>query len=167
MFLWLKSLPTPRSRLEAEREVYSVLLIHQPRRIAEYTLTDDCTSRTCIQSLIDDFPELRRETVFDFQENNKQSYSLTDYLPPTIGDEFMSSGENPQFYQRISFSRIGFDSFLTQALVLVEDCRGEGCFDGTRDSIYSMGNLIFLQKIGDLWMIQNEQEAWLIEEIPH
>ena len=163
-FLWFKSLPTPSSRLEAEQMVYKVLLAHEPHFIGEYTLSGyDCTSKTCVQSLLEDFPKLKRQTIVDFQANDKQSYPLKDYLPLTIGNGVINPAKNELNRQQISLSRIAFDPFLTQALVLVEDCRGEGCFDSAINSMYSIGSFIFLLKVNDKWIIQKEKDAYLIE----
>jgi len=163
VFSWFKSLPDPTLRLEAERSVYAVLLAKQPPYFAEYTLSGhDCTSK-CVQYLLDVFPKLKRQTIIDYQANDRQPYALKDYLPSTINNEFVNPNKNKQYGQQISFSRIAFDPFLTQALVLVEDCRGDGCFDSSINSMYSIGTYIFLQKWNDEWIIQQEEPSYLIE----
>jgi len=61
----------------------------------------------------------------------------------------------------IYFSRIGFDSYLTQALVVREEyfgCNSNG------DCSYGRGSLLFLEKLNDKWVIKRELEWWLTED---
>ena len=179
--------PAPDELLNAEQKVYSALLTDQRKaynidpgkfQIVEYTNSGELRGNTPSDSAgysleldIDKFPQLQPETWADFQENNKTSYPINEYLPSTADvilvnpDNFeTNSGANSDhFYWWVSFSRIGFNSSLTQALVLVGDCRGESCYNTTSVSIYSQGSYVLLQQKNGEWEIQSYQEAWFIE----
>jgi hypothetical protein len=64
--------------------------------------------------------------------------------------------QNAELQWWMSFSRIGFNSSLDQALVVVEEyavCQNSVCEFG-------MGNFILLHKIHDEWTIQEYLEIW-------
>lgn len=175
MFLRHKS-SDPAARLAAEREVYSRLLLEQKnadikvQQIVEYTNSGQLQGNIPIDSAglsasfnIGEFPDLQRETWIDFQEQNKVSYPIEDYLPSTVNMLLIDPVNSEQLYWWLSYSRVGFNSSLTQALVLVGDCRGESCYDSTSTSMYSQGYYVFLQKENEEWTIQGQQDSWFIE----
>lgn len=175
MFLRHKS-SDPAARLAAEREVYSRLLLEQKnadikvQQIVEYTNSGQLQGNIPIDSAglsasfnIGEFPDLQRETWIDFQEQNKVSYPIEDYLPSTVNMLLIDPANSEQLYWWLSYSRVGFNSSLTQALVLVGDCRGESCYDSTSTSMYSQGYYVFLQKENEEWTIQGQQDSWFIE----
>ena len=113
--------------------------------------------------VIDGFTDLQRKTLTDYLEKNEDSYPIKGFLPPTANVKLVNPANGEQLYWWVSFSRIGFNSSLTQALVLVEDCRGDLCFDGSGDFMYRQGYYVFLQKENGEWIIKDQLEAWLIE----
>jgi hypothetical protein len=185
-FLLLRQKPAPEpssaARLEAEREVYAALLASliypdDASKIEEYTLIeeyttigetqdDTCTLKgSCYPFVDDDLSELQQSTLTDFLKNNTQSYPLRDYLPSTIDNSLLTVDNQKTYWWRLSFSRIGFDSSLTQALVLVGDCRGDGCFSSDGEVTYrSRGTVLLFQKVNSIWIVQNEAQSWLTEK---
>jgi len=173
MLLLLKSFPTSlpalASRLEAEREVYFTLLANERVSdgiypIVEYTTLGELqewTSKGFARFIADGLPEIRRETLVDFQKNNERPYPVKDYLPiaPIFDMRLINPAENLELRWWMSFSRIGFDPSLTQAVVFVEDYAG--CNAGTCS--YGTGNFILLQKIDGKWIIQNYLDVWHLE----
>lgn len=161
-----KDLPTPASRLEAEREIYAVLIaefldgeviLNLP--IAEYTTLGEYGGTGMdedIFSRLADSDQVKRETVRNLEESNKQSYLIKDYLPVSIAEHLI----RPQNW-RLSFSRIGFDQYLTQALVVREHYLG--C-DMDGNCPYGMGGLVFLKNILGQWVIQGEFGQWIAED---
>ena len=157
---------TPVARLAEEREVYLVLLADESVSdgiypIVEFTTLGDlkeCSSRDCTQFIFDGLPEIRRTTVVDFQRNNSQSYPVQEYLPsaPAFDVRLVDPAENGELLWRMSFSRIGFNSSLDQALVIVEEyaaCQHGACEYGT-------GNFVLLHKVNEEWTIQDYLEIW-------
>ncbi len=180
IFVFLRqNQPSPAEILQAEHEVYSLLLLDQKNaysdvtdklQIVEYTNYGELQGNIPLDSAgihgsfdMDEFPNLQRTTWMDYQKKNKVSYPVKDYLPSPADVIFVDPSNGKQLYWWVSFSRIGFNSSLTQALVLVGDCRGASCYDSTSISMYSMGNYVFLQKTGGKWNIQGRQEVWFIE----
>ena len=171
--------PTPAELLKAEQEVYAALLQDQKNaysdptdtlQIIEYTNSGELRGNTPLDSAgyhLDfdpqEFPDLNRKTWIDFQEKNQISYPIKEYFPASAEVLLVDPTNGEQLYWWVSFSRIGFDPSLTQALVLVGDCRGEACFDSTSESMYSMGDYIFLQKENGEWIVKDWQDAWFIE----
>lgn len=171
--------PAPAEILQAEHEVYSLLLLDQKNaysdvtdklQIVEYTNYGELRGNTPLDSAgihgsfdMDEFSNLQRTTWLDYQKKNQVAYPIKDYLPSPADVIFVNPSKGEQLYWWVSFSRIGFNSSLTQALVLVGDCRGTSCYDTTSISMYSMGNYVFLQKIDGKWNIQGRQEVWFIE----
>jgi hypothetical protein len=180
-FLWFKSLPRPESRLRAEREIYALLFDNLKgqesiSQIEAYTLIDEftsmgqgefqtCSSKWCTQFIVDGLPQLSRNTLMDFLDNNRQSYPIKDYFSPTVGNLVGNPAKTSKTYWwRLSFSRIGFNPLLTQALVLVGDCRGDACFAITGEHMYGTGEFILLHKSAGKWVIQKESQAWITEK---
>jgi len=180
--------PTPAEVLQAEQDIYSLLLENQRNdyfgihvdkfQIVEYTNSGEFKENIPADSAFSsigfdtkNFPNLKRETWSDFKEKNKTSSSIKDYLPITLdiilvnpsGVGINNGTNDKEFYWWVSFSRIGFDSSLTQALVLVVDCRGESCYQSTKFSMYNIGAYMFLEKEKENWKIKKRQGAWLIE----
>ena len=178
-----QSLPTPTSRLSAEREIY-LTIIHgvlgifpeELLEVREYTHIDEltilgegefqgCTSEWCTQFIANRMPNLKQDTLIDFQKQNRQSFSIKDYLPPIIENSLMHPDDIQQITRHISFSRIGFNSSLTQALVIVEDCHGDGCSNGSGD-IYSIGDFLLFRKYNGEWVVEYRFNAWITELAP-
>jgi len=159
VFARLRPNPSPITRLEAEREVLATLLADPAySEVKVFPIAQDTTLGRFEESIsLEDFPstfaglpQVKRETLFDFQEINSQPYPIQDYLPTNVE----TTGESQTWW--ISFSRVGFDSSLTEALVLIEehlDCHEGNCSYGT-------GNLVFLQKIDNKWGIQDRFMYW-------
>lgn len=157
VFLQSKYKPTSDALLQAEQEVF-VILLKDLSFIEgdEYPILEHTTLGRVQEIAELEFNMfINSDTVSNFQENNKQNYSVKDYLPPTI-DISLNPVESQETYWWISFSRAGFNSSLTQALISYEDhleCTNEGCPYGT-------GNLIFLQKVFGKWIIQDRYIYW-------
>ena len=186
MFVLLTlSRPTPAELLKAEREVYSAVLQDMRNaysieinkfQVAEYTSPEELKGYFPEDSAgysvdFTEIPDLKKETWKDYQEKNKVSHPIENYLPFTLdvilvdpsGVGIDNGTNDKRFYWWISFSRIGFNSSLTQALVLIGDCRGESCFGNSNVSMYSQGYYVFLEKEKEEWTIRNQQRNWLIE----
>lgn len=171
--------PTPEEISKAEQEVYSILLQKQQYayndptdvfQILEYTNSGELQGNTPGDSAgfhsefdAKEFPGLQQNTWSDYQEKNKVSYPIKDFLSPEENVTFVNPANGNQLHWWISFSRIGFNSSLTQALVLVGDCRGEACYDPAGIFMYSQGFYVTLQKKNGKWEIQDQQAAWFIE----
>jgi hypothetical protein len=163
-FFWFKPKITPISRLEAEQEIYSILLADKSiggekiNPILEHTTLgefQESTSEKSVKFIMDGLPVLKRETLVDFQENNKASYPIKDFLPLTNNDPLIHPNDNQQIWW-VSFSRIGLNSSLDQALVIAElyaACKNGFCEYGT-------GNFILLHKESGRWYIQEQLEIW-------
>jgi len=181
--VWLdKSLPSQSARLDAEREVYSVLFdsniynhistdyipeIKNHTLVDEYTSLGEareCISEECTQYVIEKLPEIEWQTLTDFQENNNQSYQVKEYFSPAIFNSYVKIDNSKNYERRLSFSRIGFNRFLTQALALVGDCLGDACFDNAGEFMYSMGDFFLLSKIGQKWVVQDSTGYYLSEK---
>lgn len=106
VFLFLRRQPSPEARLQAEREIYSVLFDSmispdEKATIKDFTLIDKYTSlgdtqgctpeNSCYPSIVEDLPQLRQATLADFQEKKKQPYLFEDYLPSTIDKSLLLS----------------------------------------------------------------------------
>ncbi len=157
------SLPNPSDRLESEKEIYSLLLagIYSNGGIPliEYTTLGYPTYSGFSE---EDFSlwnnknhNLKQETFANFVEINQQSYSIREYLPREISDQIKGQQD-----MLVSLSRIGFNSQLTQSLVVKKS--GMGC-DNKGDCCYSEGSVLFLQKIHDQWIIKDELMNWIEE----
>jgi hypothetical protein len=171
--------PSPAEILKAEHEVYSFLLEDQKNaygdetdqlQIVEFTnsgelqgsrLADSAGYRASLDG--NNFPKLQHSTLVDFQEKNQISHPIKNYLPSTANVLYVNPSNGEQKYWWVSFSRAGFNASLTQALVLVGDCRGEACYDSNGIFMYSMGDYVILQKKNGAWTIQDRQPAWFTE----
>lgn len=180
-----KQPPTPAELLKAEQEVYTALLLYQKgtysseyvygtvidkHQLIEYTNSGELQGNTPMDSAgyhgdfdIEKFPDLQQKTWTDYQEKNKVSYPIKEFLPSTADVVLVNPANGEQLYWWVSFSRIGFNSSLTQALVLVGDCRGELCYNDAGVFMYSQGFYVFLQKKYGKWIIKDRQDAWFIE----
>lgn len=160
----LKPRPDPVARLEAERAVLAVLLADPSYSevkifpVAEFTTLGRFEESNPMQDFSASFaglPEAKRETLIDFRDNNKQPYPIRDYLPTAIETTIKNNTGSEQTWW-ISLSRVGFDSSLAEAVVLIEehlDCHEGNCSYGT-------GNLVYLQKIDNAWIIQDQFMYW-------
>jgi hypothetical protein len=159
-------LPDATSRLDAERGIYAVLIRDflngediPNLPIAEYTtlgkyggagIDEDIFSR------LDDSDQVKQETLRDLEDKNKQFYLIKGYLPLSVAEGLIA----PQTW-RLSFSRIGFDPYLTQALVVREHYLG--C-DNEGNCPYGIGGLVLLKNILGKWVIQGEFGQWIAED---
>src|SRR5688572_19584743 len=91
--------PIPAELLKAEQEVYTALLLDQKNaysdptdtfQVIEYTNSGELQGNTPGDSAgyhlefdLNEFPDLQRKTWTDYQEKNKVSYSIKEFLPPT------------------------------------------------------------------------------------
>jgi hypothetical protein len=172
-------------RLKAEQEVYYVLFLYQAgtytneyvygtvinqQQLIEYTNsgklkgnTPDARKGGNVDFVRDEYPNLQYETQRDYEEINKISYPIKDFLPPTVDVTLVNPADGKQLYWWTSFSRIGFNSSFTQALVLVGDCRGELCYDRTAEFMYSQGFYLVLQKENGKWAVKDRIDSWFIE----
>jgi hypothetical protein len=176
--------PTPAELLQAEQEVYAALLSYQnstytseyvygtvidKHQLVEYTNSGELQGNTPLDGagypadFDDGFSSLQQSTWKDYEEKNKVSLPIKELLPPTADVVFVDPANGEQLYWWVSFSRIGFNFSLTQALVLVGDCRGDACFDSTGEFMYSMGDYFLLGKVDGKWVIQDSTMAWLTE----
>ena len=163
-FAWRRSDPAPIARVEAEREVLATLLADpsyseiEALPIAAHTALGQFEESNSIEDFPSTFaglPEAERETLYDFRENNRQSYPIQGYLPTSVETIATGNSGDEQTWW-ISFSRAGFNSSLTEALVLVEehfDCREGNCSYGT-------GTFVFLQKADSGWIIRDRFMYW-------
>lgn len=180
-FLFLKSsggstaapTPSPILRLEAEQEVFSVLFMlevfpDKESQIEPYTSLGDSLFKPNEEAdfVRNGFPDLNEEIIVDFQQNNMQPFPINDYLPSRIDDAFLNPLKDPQTSRQISISRAGFNSQLTQALILVGDCYGDACFSDTGKFMYSTGTYFFLQNYNGKWAIRDKLYAWIAELPP-
>ena len=159
-------LPSSSARLEAEKDIYHMLLVDASYNdsvecipLADFTTLggfDEQISKKNVPLIVDGFPLIKRETFVDLKDKNKQSYGIRDFLPSQISKKMIGQ----QGYW-ISFSRIGFDSYLTQAIVAREQY--SGCNSNGYCS-YSFGELFFLQNVDDKWIIKDRLNWWLAEE---
>lgn len=158
-----RPLPDASARLEAEREIYAVLIsdfldgediLDFP--IAEYTTLGEYGGTGSIFSRLADSGVLKQETVRDFEESNQESYPIRDYLPLSIAGRLV----RPQSW-RLSFSRIGFDPYFTEAVVVREHYLG--C-DADGNCPYGTGAVMLLKNILGTWVIQGDFGQWLMED---
>ena len=155
----------PVSRLGAEREIYSALT-SENYIFEEYTTMGDLDlSEEIIQYIKGEAPGIKDDTLADFQGKNSQSYLLKDYLPTNASYMFLSDGEVKQFYDDWeafskqhpnvhvinSFSRVGFNSTFTQAVVWI----GSKAKTSDVPFEYIGDELIYIfQRIGNRWIEQ-------------
>ena len=92
-----------------------------------------------------------RATALNFQENNRQSYLIQNYLPPAHNYILLSANDIQQRPDGgwVSLSRIGFNSNFTQALVLLsQNAKVKGSVDICNE-FYEV-----LQKANGTWDLQ-------------
>ena len=157
------SLPSSSDQVEAEKEIYSLLLTGLYTAdgvpLAEYTTLGNLgyndTSQEAFSRWDNQNPDLKQETFSNFLELNQQPYSIREYLPREISDQII---EQQGWW--VSLSRIGFNSQLTQALVVRD--RNMGC-DSKGVCCYGEGSILFLQKKDNRWIIEDELTTWIGE----
>jgi hypothetical protein len=174
--VYLRPTPTPKPdpsfRLKAEQEVYFAMFAGHfaPEKYVafkEYTTLGEYANFYPTLGVYSEprwaekISSLEHDTLKDFEEINKKSYLLKDYFPTNNNYLFVNDAEVEQFYNDEnafsnkhpnikgidSFSRVGFNSSLTQAMVLIETPR-----DG----------LIYLfKKTNDKWVEQEQIVIWI------
>jgi hypothetical protein len=153
------------SRVEAEREIYSALISENYIFEEQTTLGELDLSEETVQYIKGEAPGIKDDSLADFQENNSQSYPLKDYLPTNTNYVFVGDREVEQFYNDWeafskqhpnahvinSFSRIGFNSTFTQAIVWIgsEAKTSDAPFEYTGD-----GLIYVFRRIGNRWIEQ-------------
>jgi len=165
--LLFKPIPSPVARLEAEHEIYTILLTDprfsdgQTNLILEFTTLGEFQeniSENSVQFITEGLPTLKRETLVDFQEINKIAYPIKGFLPSLNNYSLVNPNVNRQIWWK-SFSRIGFNSSATQALIIVEyfaACENGGCEYGT-------GNFVLFKKVNDKWTIEEYLQIWHLD----
>lgn len=145
---------TKISRAEREREVYTSAIGSGGFQVAEYTTMDTLNNynKKDFDNIAQKLPELKPDTLLDFQEQNKQQLSLWQYLPSTTDNRVLSLNDIKLLGEDryITLSRIGFDSEFNQAFFLW------GIVDKINNEIKPCdGILVLLHKVDDEWVIQN------------
>ncbi|HMR99916.1 MAG TPA: hypothetical protein PKK96_13775 [Anaerolineales bacterium] len=178
--LWKLREPTPAELLQAEQEIYALLLEEQKYaysdlpdaiQVVELTNSDEFQPGVPSSGLglfresleLKYFSSLEEGTLLDYQAKNAKPYPIKNYLSDSANIILVNPADGKQLNWWVSFSRIGFNSSMTQALVLEGDCRGEACYDNASVYIYSMGEYIVLNRIGGKWIIKERQSAWIVE----
>src|SRR5688572_14253548 len=182
-FLFQKvNAPTAAELIQAEQEIYTLLLSAQKDaysdvtdaiQVVEFTNSGELQFGGLDGGIFTEGPELgyfsglEKRTLLDFQKKNSESHPIKNYLPDSATAILVNPAAGKQLYWWVSYSRIGFNPSMTQALVLVGDCRGTSCYDGTSDSMYSSGFYVFLEKESGEWVIKKRQDVWHSESEPH
>lgn len=153
-----------------EAAIYSALINEQLEVPFSYLIGDPIliVNSTVYETVNDDYlydnaPTLDRDTVEDFKEVNKQSQILDLSLSLNKPYEYITlpSDENgwlefeqkyPNAISITSFSRIGFNKKLDQALVFMSYSCGNEC---------GAGDIYFLVRKGDTWEVENVIEVWV------
>jgi len=113
------------------------------------------------------FSDLEEKILLDYQKKNTEAYPIKNYLPDSAPVLLVNPTDGNQLGWWVSYSRIGFNSSLTQALVLVGDCRGTSCYYSANVSMYSTGVYWLLEKKDEKWTIKDGQMDWRYESEPH
>lgn len=177
------SKPTADELLQAEREIYSLLLEGQRYaysdvtdviQVVEFTNSGELQfgSLGGVEMLTEEkalgyFSDLERNTFLDYREKNTEAHPIKNYLPDSAPVLLVNPADSWQLDWWVSYSRIGFNPSLTQALLLVGDCRGEACYDDTSDSMYSIGYYVFFVKENSEWIIKQREAVWHYESHDH
>ena len=169
VYLWVIPPQSLDSRLEEEQAIYSIILSKEDL-LVEKTEPGGFDANEYRDYVEKRLPELKEETWNDYQEVNMQSYSLKNYLPANMPFTFLSDVEIEQIYQDgweaykdkypnsyriMSFSRIGFDSRFSQALVL------KVYSAPTEEGGFSEGTFLLFQKKHGVWTLIQELMAWI------
>jgi hypothetical protein len=169
VYLWV----SPRNRLKEEQKIYS-MLIDEDVLLMEKTSLESGDWSSYIKNGL---PKIEQETLIDFQDKNRETYSLKDHLPKNLSVTFMTQTELQEiagddsgriFHERypnasgyIWVSRIGFNSSFTQALVIKS---GAYTFTSNSGLFYHWsggGSYILLKKAGSRWRVIGELAAWV------
>jgi hypothetical protein len=168
-YLWVTSSQSPDSRLEEEQAIYSIIL-NEEDLLGEKTEPGGFDANDYHDYVEERLPELKEETWNDYQEVNTQSYFLKNYLPANMPFTILSGAEIEQIYQDgweahkdkypnsyriMSFSRVGFDSRFSQALVLKVSSAP------TEEGGYSEATFLLFQKKDGEWTLVQELMAWI------
>ena len=157
------------SRLQEEQAIYSMILSK------EYLLVEETEPGGLEANEYPDYvgqrlPELKEETWKDYQEINTQSYSIKNYLPTDAPFTFLSDAEiehiwdggwkayqdkYPNSHGIMSFSRVGFDSGFSQALVL------KVYSAPTEEGGFSEATFLLFRKEHGVWILTQELMAWI------
>jgi hypothetical protein len=169
VYLWVTPPQSLDSRLAEEQAIYSIIISREDL-LAEKTEPGGFDANEYRDYVEKRLPELREETWNDYQEVNTQSYSFKNYLSVNMPFTFLSGVEIEQIYQKgweaykdkypnsyriTSFSRIGFDSRFSQALVL------KVYSAPTEEGGYSEGTFLLFQKKHGVWTLVQELMAWI------
>jgi len=179
------SKPAADEVLQAEQEIYTLLLekqryaysdITDAVQVVEFTNSgelrfDSLSSGVGIlteELALRYFPNLEERTLDDYHKKNVESHPIKNYFPDDANFILLVNPvDGKQLFWWVSYSRIGFNPSLTQALVLVGDCRGEACYNDTSDSMYSVGYYVLFEKEGKEWVIEEQELVWHYESVPH
>lgn len=173
VYLWVTPPEFRVSRLEEEQAIYSIIIndiLNKEDLLGEKTESSGIDANEYSDYVEERLPELKGETWNDYQEVNMQSYYLINYLPPNTPFTILSGAESEQIYRDgweaykdkypnsyriISFSRIGFDSEFSQALVL------KVYGTPTETGGFSEGTFLLFQKKHGAWILIQELMAWI------
>lgn len=113
-------------------------------------------------------PEVEEETLSDFKIKNAEEYLIIDLFDIEADVTLVTSAKLHEIFQKggwtgfyetfpyapgiLIFSKVGFNSDMTQALVIVGN---------SVDILWASGVLYFLVKEDDVWTIHNELLLWI------
>lgn len=103
-----------------------------------------------------DLPELQKETISNFVEQNEKCASITDKIPTSSNYHLFSDRDRPKTWKYsylVYFSRVAFNPEHTQALLNV------GLISATNASD-SKGRYIVLKKISGKWVLGEGSAVW-------
>ena len=178
--LWKFREPTPAELLQAEQEIYGLLLEERrcvysdsPDKIRVVELTNSAGYQPGVppsglglfrESLeLKYFSSLEERTLLDYQTKNAKPYPIKNYLSDSANIILVNPADGKQLNWWVSFSRIGFNSSMTQAFVLKGCCLGKACYDNTSAYMLSWGDYIVLKRTDDKWIVKERQSAWHVE----
>ena len=146
--------PSNTSRLEKEQEVYSVLFGSEKFEVEEHTTLGNLShySKKDFENTLNNLHGVQRETIVDFQENNRQPELLKKYLPLQTDDFLLSPSD--QLLDKdgwVAVSQIGFNSDFNQALILWWTV-----VKNETNSSYCDGIFYLLHKEDDAWLFQDQ-----------
>ena len=112
--------------------------------------------------------DVSKEAISDYREKNRQTYQLEDVFKLTIKHVLVESDELEQIWRErrwkefrekypesggfISFSRVGFNSDMTEALVYFEHWCGRAC---------GSGFYLMLNRREEGWKVTKLDRAWI------
>jgi hypothetical protein len=159
-----------------EYRVYDAVIDHLWPGDGQLIIEDQTDIRhlqSATQQIGNNIAALKSETIDKFQLENQQEYPLSEQLNVHTNyvlisrnqlSSILSKGKDlntgwEEFYRIypgtqgfISFSRVGFDAQMTQALVYVGNPRG---------ALNGVGYYLFLTQNNGLWIVRNQIPAWI------